>query len=117
MKTSSIWNLRSIVGKIMMVLVLATMIGSMEVAPALARDDYNRGGRHDDGRYDNRGRGHDGGRYEHRGRGYDRGRYVRGGGVYRSYGYREPVYYPPPVYYEPPPPPGIGVFFPPIFIH
>ena len=26
-------------------------------------------------------------------------------------------YAPPPVIYAPPPPPGIGIFFPPIFIH
>jgi hypothetical protein len=98
----------------MMGLVLATIIGSMEVTPALARDDHDRGGRHDDGRY---GRGHDDGRYEHRGRGHDRDRYVRGRRVYRPDGYSERVYAPPPVYYEPPPAPGISIFLPPILIH
>jgi hypothetical protein len=104
MKTSSTWNFRSIGAKIMMALVLTAMIGSMEVAPALAKDDHKRMGKHDNGRY------------EHRGRGYDRDRYARGRRDYRPYGYGERVYVPPPVYYEPPPPPGIGIFFPPIVI-
>jgi len=111
MKTSSF---RSIGGKIMMGLVLATIIGSMEVTPALAKDDHNRKGKHDKGRYEHRGRGYDHDRYDHRGRGYY---YVRGRRVYRPYGYSERVYAPPPVYYEPPPPPGIGIFLPPIIIH
>ena len=99
MKTSSTWNFRSIVGKIVMGLVLAAMIGSINVAPALGRDDHGRWGKHDRGRY------------EHRGPGYDHGRY------YGHYGYRERAYYPPPpVVYAPPPPPGIGIFFPPVFI-
>jgi hypothetical protein len=100
MKTSSTSNFRSIVGKIMMGLVLASMIGSIDVVPALGRDD-NRG------RYENRGRG-----YDHR---YEGRRNYR---PYGYYGHRERVYYPPPpVVYAPPPPPGIGIFFPPIFIH
>jgi hypothetical protein len=99
MKTSSTWNFRSVVGRIMMGLVLAAMIGSIDVAPALAKnkDDHKRMGKHDNGRY------------KHRGRGYDRDRYVHG---YRGRGYA-----PPPVVYAPPPPPGIGIFFPPVFIH
>jgi hypothetical protein len=103
MKTSSTWNFRSIAGRIMMGLVLAAMIGSIDVAPALGKnkDDHKRMGKHDSGRYD------------HRGRGYDRNhRY------YGQYGHRGRAYYPPPpVVYAPPPPPGIGIFFPPIFIH
>ena len=94
MKTSSTSNFRSIVGKIMMGLVLATMIGSIDVAPALGKDDHKRMGKHDNGRY------------EHRGRGYDRYRYVQG----------RRVYVPPRVIYAPPQPPGISIFFPPIFI-
>ena len=86
-----------------MALVLASMIGSIDVAPALARDDHERMERHDNGRF------------EHRGRGYERGRYERGRPY--GYGYREPVYVPPRVIYAPPPPPGIGIFFPPIIIH
>ena len=42
MKTSSTWNFRSIVGKIMMGLVLAAMIGSIDVVPALGKDDDKR---------------------------------------------------------------------------
>jgi hypothetical protein len=94
-------------GKIMMGLVLAAMIGSINAAPALGKNDHERKGRHDNGRY------------EHRGPGYNHGHYVyeRGRRVYRPYGYGG--YYappPPPVVYAPPPPPGIGIFFPPIFI-
>ncbi len=103
MKKSSSWNFRAIVGKMMMGLVLAAMIGSIDVAPALGKDDHKRMGKHDSGRY------------EHRGRGYDRDRYVQGRRDYRPYGYRKRVYAPPPVIYAPPPPPGIGIFFPPIF--
>ena len=100
MKTSSTWNFRSIVGRIMMGLVLAAMIGSIDVAPALGKDDHKLKGKHDSGRYD------------HRGRGYDRDRRY-----YGQYGHRERVYYPPPpVVYAPPPPPGIGIFFPPVYI-
>jgi uncharacterized membrane protein len=117
MKKASRWNFWSIGGKIMMVFVLAAMIGSMDVAPAFARDNHGRGGGHDG----DRGRGYDRGRYDHRGRGYYRGGYRHGRRVYRSYGYGygygERIYVPPPVIYEPPPPPGIGIFFPPIIIH
>jgi hypothetical protein len=106
MKTSSIWNFRSIVGNIMMGLVLAAMIGSIDVAPALGKDDN--------------------GRYEDRGRGYDNDRYGHGRRVYRRHGYRKRVYVsppviyaplPPPVIFAPPPPPGISIFFPPFFFH
>ena len=82
----------------MMGLVLAAMIGSIDVAPALGKDGHER--------YEKRGRGHDRGRYV----------YVQGRRVYRPYGYRERVYVSPPVIYAPPPPPGISIFFPPIFI-
>ena len=93
MKTSSTSNFRSIVGKIMMGLVLAAMIGSINVVSALGQDR-----RKED----------------------DRRRYTHGRGDYRPYGHyghREKVYYPPPrVIYAPPPPPGISIFFPPVFI-
>jgi hypothetical protein len=100
MKTSSTWSFRSIVGKIMMGLVLAAMIGSIDVAPALGKDN----------------RGKQVNRYQNRG---DRGHYVyvQGRRVYRPYGYRERVYVEPPVIYAPPRPPGFSIFFPPIFIH
>ena len=96
MKTSSTWNFRSLVGKIMMGLVLAAMIGSIDVVPALGKDNQKRMGKHDNGRYEQRGRG-----------GYDRNRYVQD----------RRVYVPPRVIYEPPQPPGIGIFFPPIVLH
>jgi hypothetical protein len=96
MKTSSTWNFRSIVGKIMMGLVLAAMIGSLGVAPALGKDNDKRRGKQDNRRYEQR----DGRPY-----GY-------------HYGYRERVYYPsPPVVYAPPRPPGISIFFPPFFFN
>ena len=95
MKKSSSWNFGSIVGKVMMGLVLAAMIGSIDVAPAFGKDDHKRMGRHDNGRY------------EQRGRGYDRNRHVQS----------RRVYVPPRVIYAPPPPPGISIFFPPFFIH
>jgi len=68
---------RSTVGRIVMALVVASMIGGISIAPAFAKDD-------------NRGRGH-----EERGRrGHDRGHEPRGY-------YQEPVYAPPPVVYAP----------------
>jgi hypothetical protein len=101
MKTSRKWNFKSIAGMIMLGLVLALMVGSVNVTPAFAKND-----KHYKNNYNNN-------------RGYHRGYYNRGP-VYRNYGYyghREPVYYPPPpVVFAPPPPPGIGIFFPPVFI-
>ena len=96
MKKSSTWNLRPIAGKIMMGIVLVAIISSIAVAPAIGKDNHKRQGKHDNGRYD------------HRGRGYDRDHYN---------GHRGPIYVPPRVIYAPPQPPGIGIFFPPIFIH
>jgi hypothetical protein len=96
MKTLSIWDFRPIVGKIMMGLVLAAMIGSIDVGLALGKDDPKRKEKYDKGRYEQRG-------HDYRPYGY--------------YGHRERVYYPPPpVIYAPPPAPGISIFFPPIFI-
>jgi len=104
MKTSSAWNFRSIVSKMMLGLVLAAMIGSIDVAPALGKDKQKNQGRHDNGRYEQRGPAHDRDHYAH-------------GRPYGYYGYRERVYYPPPpVVYAPPPSPGISIFFPPIYI-
>ena len=99
MKTSSTWNFRSIVSKIMMVLVLAAMIGSIDVVPSFGKDAHK-----------------DNGRKEVRGRGNDRDRHVQGR-PYGYYGHGERDYYPPPpVVYEPPPPPGISIFLPPLYI-
>ena len=86
--------------KIMMGLVLAALLGGIDVAPTLARDDHKEMGKHDSGRY------------QHRGRGYDHKRYRHDTRNYRPYGYA-----PPPVIYAPPPPPGIRIFFPPVIIH
>ena len=105
MKTSNTWIFRPIVGKIMIGLVLAAMIGSIDVAPAIGRDDRERNERRDDMRYEGRERG------------YDRDRHERVRREYRYYRHRERVYVPPRVIYEPPPPPGISIFFPPIIIH
>ncbi|MGA2110136.1 MAG: hypothetical protein ABSH25_21110 [Syntrophorhabdales bacterium] len=83
---------RSTLGRIVMALVVASMIGGMSIAPAFARDD--------------RGRGH-----EERGRHEPRGR-ARG---HQAHGYyQEPVYAPPPVVYSPQPyqSPGISLVFP-----
>lgn len=95
----------------MMGLVLAVMFGSLDVAPAFARNDRDRGRDHDH----DRGYKHDKDRHDNRGRGYYRDRHGRR--VYRATTvYRERVYVPPPVIYDPPPPPGISIFFPSITI-
>jgi len=107
MKTSSTWNFRSILGKIILGLVLVAMIGSINVVPAIGRDDRERRDREDHRRYEHDRRGHD--RYRHGHRHHDRR-------VYDHSGYRGRGYAPPPVIFFPPPPPGIGIFFPPIFL-
>ena len=82
----------------MMGLVLAAMIGSIDVVPALGEDDHKRMEKHDNGRS------------EHRGRGNERDRTVHSRRDYQPYGYG------PPVVYVPPPEPGISIFLPPIII-
>ncbi len=108
MNTLRKWKFKSIAGMIMLGLILALMVGSVNVTPAFAKND-----KHYKKNYNNN-RG-----YQNN-RGYHRGHYKQARPVYRHYGYyghREPVYYPPPpVVFAPPPPPGIGIFFPPIFI-
>jgi hypothetical protein len=85
-------NFRSTVGKIVMAVVCATMIGGVFIAPAFAED---RGG----------------------GKGYQHGKHKKSRRVYhrppRHY-YSEPVYAPPPVVYYPAPyqSPGISIVFP-----
>ena len=84
----------SFVGKILMAIIFASVIGGLSAGPALGDNDHRRG-RHDNRRWQ-----------EHRGR-----------EVYRPYRYRpEPIYAPPPVIYAPLPSPGINFFFPPIHI-
>ena len=115
MKAPGTWNIRPIVGKVMMGFVLAVMTGSICVVPSFGDDDHDRGDRGD--RYERRGRGHDRDRYEERGRGYDRDRYYyrHGRRYYRQPVYQERVYVaPPPVNYAPPEPPGFSIFLPPI---
>jgi len=77
-------------------IALASVLGGMSIAPVLARDNDDRGGRADNGRH----------------QGWDKDR--RGDRrVYRDpYYYSQPVYVPPPVYYRPQPSPGISLFFP-----
>lgn len=104
MKRSTAGNIKPIMGKLMIGFVLAVLSGSLDAAPAFARDDRGHGERHDNRRYDTRG--HE--------REYYRDRHGRR--VYRTTVYRERVYVPPPVIYAPPPPPGIGIFFPSIII-
>ena len=89
-----------IVGKILMALIFASVIGGLSAGPALADNDHRGKGPKQQGRHDNR-------RWqEHRGR-----------EVYRPYRYQpEPIYAPPPVIYAPLPSPGINFFFPPIHI-
>lgn len=106
MKIPGRWNIQSVMSKAMMGLVLAAMIGSMDVVPAIAKEGHDRKEKKDDRRYESRGRGHAYGR--------DRNRRV-----YRTNVYSERVYAPTPVFITPPPPPpppGISIFFPPLFI-
>jgi hypothetical protein len=70
------------IGRILLVLASASMIGSLSVGPAFGEE-----------RHDDRGRGRD--RHDDRSR--------------RDY---RPVYAPPPVVYVPAPSPGISLFFP-----
>ncbi|RPI77381.1 MAG: hypothetical protein EHM45_09270 [Desulfobacteraceae bacterium] len=98
MRTSSMWNFKSMAGALLMGFVLAAMIGSVDVAPAYGQDNHRRIVKHDN--RDHR-------RYYHR-------HHRR---VYRPYDHRERYYVPPRVIYAPPPPPGIRIFFPPISIH
>jgi hypothetical protein len=93
----------SVVGKIIITLIFALMVGGLLVMPVFSDDDHRGGpkqqGRHDNRRWQDDRRGH-----------YDRGRYG-------YYPYQPgTIYAPPPVYYAPEPSPGISIFFPPIHI-
>ena len=107
MKISGIWKLKAIACAIITGSLLSATFIVMDADPASAREDNRR--------QDKRGNE----RYEHNRQSNDRYRHERGRRVYRPYGYRERMYQPPPVMYAPapPPPPGIGIFFPPLFIH
>jgi hypothetical protein len=85
----------SIVGKILMALIFASLIGGISVGPALGQD-YRRQAPQQRGYYDHRGY------YDNRGR-----------PVYRPRGYYHPgPRYGPPIYTVPVPSPGISLFFP-----
>ena len=92
------WKFSSILGKIVMALVFASMIGGISIAPAFGGDDYRREGYYEHDRYEHR-------RYKHGRRYYQ---------PTRRY-YRERVYTPPVVVYDPYPyqSPGIRLFFSP----
>ena len=104
MKTSSRWDFRSIVCKFTVGLVLTLIIGSINVVPAFSEDSRRRMENNDHDRYE---RSNDRDRYQHERRSNDRERYD-----HRRHGYNSP-----PVIYVPPPPPGIRIFFPPIYIN
>jgi hypothetical protein len=107
MKTSSRWNFSSIMGRFIAGFVLALMICSINVAPALSKDHDRRMENNDQDRYERDRHRKDRVRYERQRRGYERPIYER----------RRRGYEPPPVIYVPPPAPGIRIFFPPIIIH
>jgi hypothetical protein len=97
--TNQVSNLRRTIGRIMMALALASVMGSIAVTPA-----------HGKGNDDRRGyQGKGGQRGEQRGN-RDRREY-RPEYVQPNY-YSQPVYAPPPVYYAPQPSPGISLFLP-----
>ena len=126
MKTSRIWNFRSMGCRIMTGLVFVAMICSLVAAPAMGKDGRRNNRNDDRDRYEDRGRGHDDNRYEDRRRGRDYGRHeyrgydcyrvVHGRRVYQPCNARPPIVYTRPrVIYAPPPPVGIHIFFPPIY--
>jgi hypothetical protein len=93
---------RPAIGKIVMAVAFASVMGSMCMTPALGRDDDR--GRHD--ARDNRDRHGD---REWHG---DRDRHDYRPEYGHPYRYAQPVYVPPPVYYPPPPSPCVSLFFP-----
>ncbi len=117
METTGNWKVKTHISRILLGLMLAISAGSMYATPSFADNDKGHGNKHDNGRYEKRGRGNDHDRYEKRGHGNHRDRYYRNRRYYRPYGYRERVYVDPPVVYAPPSPPGISIFFPPLFFN
>ena len=96
----------SIVGRILLAFIFASVIGVISAGPALGKNDNRGQGPKQQGRHDNRRWQNDRGWHDN----YSRR-------VYRPYRYRPaPVYAPPPVIYAPLPSPGISIFFPPIVI-
>lgn len=107
MKISRIGKLKALASTIITGCLISAAFIAINVDPATAREDN----RHQDKRGNQR--------YEQNRQSNNRYHYERGRRVYHPYGYRERMYRPPPVLYAPapPPPPGIGIFFPPLFIH
>jgi len=99
----------STVGKILMALIFASVIGGLSAGSALGQDNYRRQAPQQRGYYDDRGRHDNRGYYDNRGW-YDN----RGRRVYRPRGYYHPgpAYGPPPAFIVPVPPPGISIFLP-----
>jgi hypothetical protein len=97
---------RSIVGKIVLALAVASMMVGVSMGPAFSEDN----GRHE-GQQERNQRAHQS--YKRAHHSYNR--------AYLPYGYYPPppvIYAPPPVVYVPPPSPGISLFFGfPIRIH
>ena len=87
-------------GKIMMALALAAVLGAVSITPALSKGNDKH---HDNG-------WHKGEQRSERSDYYYRER--RDAAYYQPYYYSAPVYAPPPVYYAPQPSPGISLFFP-----
>lgn len=106
MKTPSRWDFRPIVSKLIGGMVLALMIGGINVVPAFSEGNQRRMEYNDHDRYERDRYRSDRNRYEHERRWDARNRYE-----HRRHGYE-----PPPVIYAPPSPPGIRIFFPPIYI-
>ncbi len=103
MKSEGSWNVRSIVGKLMVGLVMTAMMGAVGVIPAHSDDHGKRIERHDNGRPD------------YRGRKYARGHNKNVRRYHRAPVYRERVYVEPRVIYAPPRPSGVSIFLPPLF--
>jgi hypothetical protein len=103
-------HLRSTVGKIVMVLAFAAVIGGLSMVPAFGQDHDRYQGQEDRGQHERE-------RQEERAR-YERERHERERheertrSAYRPYGYSAPLHAPPPVVYPPYQSPGISIFFP-----
>ena len=99
MKTAPAVKFGTRAGMLLLAFVVTALIGGVDVASANGRDGNRQMNKHNNGHYDDRGNGRHGRR------------------AHRSHEYQERVYLPSSVVYAPPQPPGIGIFFPPIFIH
>ena len=93
-------NFTPTIGKIVMALAFASLIGGLSISPTLAARD------------DGRDRGAWNADHGQRGQHDDREAYGRRAEYRRHYRYEQPVYAPPPVYYEPRQSPGISFFLP-----